>query len=92
MSCTPGHAPGAVCLTLEDHGCIFTGDTLFRGGPGRPAGRSATARPSSAPSGSGCSRCPTRPSCTPDTAPTPPSALSGPAWAEVGVSRVTAIR
>lgn len=31
---TPGHAPGAVCLYLEEHGCLFTGDTLFQGGPG----------------------------------------------------------
>jgi glyoxylase-like metal-dependent hydrolase (beta-lactamase superfamily II) len=31
---TPGHAPGAVCLYVEDHGCVFTGDTLFHGGPG----------------------------------------------------------
>jgi glyoxylase-like metal-dependent hydrolase (beta-lactamase superfamily II) len=31
---TPGHAPGAVCLHLPGKGCIFTGDTLFSGGPG----------------------------------------------------------
>ena len=31
---TPGHAPGAVCLYLHDLGCVFTGDTLFQGGPG----------------------------------------------------------
>jgi glyoxylase-like metal-dependent hydrolase (beta-lactamase superfamily II) len=31
---TPGHAPGAVCLYAADLGCVFTGDTLFRGGPG----------------------------------------------------------
>jgi len=31
---TPGHAPGAVCLHVEDLGCVFTGDTLFQGGPG----------------------------------------------------------
>jgi glyoxylase-like metal-dependent hydrolase (beta-lactamase superfamily II) len=31
---TPGHAPGAVCLYAPDLGCVFTGDTLFDGGPG----------------------------------------------------------
>ncbi len=31
---TPGHAPGAVCLYAADLGCVFTGDTLFHGGPG----------------------------------------------------------
>ncbi|WP_043264284.1 MBL fold metallo-hydrolase [Streptomyces sp. CT34] len=31
---TPGHAPGAVCLYAPDLGTVFTGDTLFRGGPG----------------------------------------------------------
>jgi glyoxylase-like metal-dependent hydrolase (beta-lactamase superfamily II) len=31
---TPGHAPGAVCLYAEELGCVFTGDTLFQGGPG----------------------------------------------------------
>ena len=31
---TPGHAPGAVCLYVHDLGAVFTGDTLFQGGPG----------------------------------------------------------
>ncbi len=31
---TPGHAPGAVCLHAPDLGVVFTGDTLFKGGPG----------------------------------------------------------
>ncbi|TDT32749.1 MBL fold metallo-hydrolase [Naumannella halotolerans] len=31
---TPGHAPGAVCLLLESSGELFSGDTLFNGGPG----------------------------------------------------------
>ena len=31
---TPGHSPGAVCLYAADLGVVFTGDTLFEGGPG----------------------------------------------------------
>jgi glyoxylase-like metal-dependent hydrolase (beta-lactamase superfamily II) len=31
---TPGHAPGAVCLHLPELGVLFSGDTLFQGGPG----------------------------------------------------------
>ena len=40
---TPGHAPGAVCLYAADLGCVFTGDTLFNGGPGA-TGRSHSDR------------------------------------------------
>jgi glyoxylase-like metal-dependent hydrolase (beta-lactamase superfamily II) len=31
---TPGHSPGSVCLYAADLGAVFTGDTLFEGGPG----------------------------------------------------------
>ena len=31
---TPGHSPGAVCLSFPGLGVVFTGDTLFAGGPG----------------------------------------------------------
>jgi glyoxylase-like metal-dependent hydrolase (beta-lactamase superfamily II) len=31
---TPGHSPGAVCFYAPELGCVFTGDTLFYGGPG----------------------------------------------------------
>ena len=31
---TPGHSPGAVCLLAPAFGAVFTGDTLFNGGPG----------------------------------------------------------
>jgi glyoxylase-like metal-dependent hydrolase (beta-lactamase superfamily II) len=31
---TPGHAPGAVCLYAPGLGALFSGDTLFQGGPG----------------------------------------------------------
>ncbi len=31
---TPGHTPGSICFKLEDKPLLFTGDTLFPGGPG----------------------------------------------------------
>ncbi len=31
---TPGHSPGSTCLYSKDLGVVFTGDTLFAGGPG----------------------------------------------------------
>jgi glyoxylase-like metal-dependent hydrolase (beta-lactamase superfamily II) len=31
---TPGHSPGSVSLHAPGLGTVFTGDTLFRGGPG----------------------------------------------------------
>ncbi|TDD69005.1 MBL fold metallo-hydrolase [Actinomadura rubrisoli] len=31
---TPGHSPGAVCLHAPALGTVFSGDTLFSGGPG----------------------------------------------------------
>ena len=31
---TPGHAPGACCLHAPALGAVFSGDTLFNGGPG----------------------------------------------------------
>ncbi len=31
---TPGHSPGAVCFYAPAFGTVFTGDTLFHGGPG----------------------------------------------------------
>lgn len=31
---TPGHSPGSVCYWVPDVGVVFTGDTLFHGGPG----------------------------------------------------------
>ncbi|RFA09250.1 Zn-dependent hydrolase [Subtercola boreus] len=31
---TPGHSPGAVCFVAPALGTVFSGDTLFNGGPG----------------------------------------------------------
>ncbi|MCX4911702.1 MBL fold metallo-hydrolase [Streptomyces sp. NBC_00878] len=31
---TPGHTPGAICLHAPDLDTVFSGDTLFAGGPG----------------------------------------------------------
>ncbi len=31
---TPGHSPGSVSFHLESEGTLFSGDTLFQGGPG----------------------------------------------------------
>jgi glyoxylase-like metal-dependent hydrolase (beta-lactamase superfamily II) len=31
---TPGHSPGSVCLYAPGLGAVFSGDTLFHGGPG----------------------------------------------------------
>lgn len=36
---TPGHTEGSTCLVLGDH--LFTGDTLFPGGPGNTFGNGA---------------------------------------------------
>ncbi|NMR31840.1 MBL fold metallo-hydrolase [Crystallibacter degradans] len=31
---TPGHSPGSVCFHLESENVLFSGDTMFNGGPG----------------------------------------------------------
>lgn len=31
---TPGHSPGSVCFVAPQLGVVFSGDTLFQGGPG----------------------------------------------------------
>ena len=41
---TPGHAPGAVCLYAPALSVLFSGDTLFQGGPGA-TGRSFSSFP-----------------------------------------------
>lgn len=40
---TPGHAPGAVCFWWPERRTLFSGDTLFQGGPGA-TGRSFSDR------------------------------------------------
>jgi glyoxylase-like metal-dependent hydrolase (beta-lactamase superfamily II) len=42
---TPGHTPGSICFRLEGTPVVFSGDTLFPGGPGNttfPGGDFAT--------------------------------------------------
>jgi glyoxylase-like metal-dependent hydrolase (beta-lactamase superfamily II) len=41
---TPGHTPGAVSLYVPELGVVFSGDTLFEGGPGA-TGRSFSSFP-----------------------------------------------
>jgi glyoxylase-like metal-dependent hydrolase (beta-lactamase superfamily II) len=41
---TPGHSPGSTCLHAPELGAVFTGDTLFCGGPGA-TGRSYSDHP-----------------------------------------------
>lgn len=41
---TPGHSPGSTCLHSADLNTVFTGDTLFCGGPGA-TGRSFSDHP-----------------------------------------------
>lgn len=41
---TPGHSPGSVCLYAAGLGTVFSGDTLFCGGPGA-TGRSFSDHP-----------------------------------------------
>ncbi len=42
---TPGHTPGSMCFLVEESPVLFSGDTLFPGGPGatrKPGGDFAT--------------------------------------------------
>ena len=41
---TPGHSPGCCCFHDAEHGVVFSGDTLFCGGPGA-TGRSYSDEP-----------------------------------------------
>ena len=41
---TPGHSPGGCCLHDAEGAVLFSGDTLFHGGPGA-TGRSCASRP-----------------------------------------------
>ncbi len=38
---TPGHTPGSICFRVEDTPILFSGDTLFPGGPGNTRGDAA---------------------------------------------------
>lgn len=39
---TPGHTPGSTCFVLEGHPIVFSGDTLFPGGPGNTSFENAS--------------------------------------------------
>ena len=39
---TPGHTPGSTCFRLEGHPVVFSGDTLFPGGPGNTSFENAS--------------------------------------------------
>ena len=41
----PGHTPGSVSFLLEGHPLLFTGDTLFPGGPGNTSGHARASFP-----------------------------------------------
>ena len=57
----PGHTPGSISFQLEDTPLLFTGDTLFPGGPGDTDPTVATSTRSSTRSTTSCSRSrPTR--------------------------------
>ena len=72
---TPGHSRGAVCFHLPDQGWLFSGDTLFAGGPGAPSPISAR---SSTRFVTGCSSSTRTRSSTPVTGRIPPSAPNDP--------------
>ena len=59
---TPGHTPGSICFAVEGTPLLFTGDTLFPGGPGNTWFEGGDFAPSSRRSTGGSS-----PNSTPDT-------------------------
>ena len=64
----PGHTPGSVSFLVDGAPLLFSGDTLFPGGPGNTSSRAATSPPSSTRSTTSCSPCPRTPSSCPATA------------------------
>ena len=82
---TPGHTPGSMSFSVEGAPLLFSGDTLFPGGPGATQFEGVTSRPSCKASKTGCSvgSTPTRSCCpatgsTPRLEPKPPASTSGP--------------
>ncbi len=58
---TPGHTPGSICFAVEGTNLLFTGDTLFPGGPGNTSFEGGRLRrPSSSPSTGASSLASTR--------------------------------
>ncbi len=73
---TPGHTPGSMCFLVEGSPVLFSGDTLFPGGPGNTKFPGATSPRSSTRSRTSSSRSRPRPASSPGTATRRPSAPS----------------
>ena len=74
---TPGHTPGSTSFLLDGEPLLFTGDTLFPGGPGNTVSKARASSRSSPRSTAASSRC--RPTCS-----SSPATASTPRWAPSG--------
>ena len=90
---TPGHTPGSICFAVEGTNLLFTGDTLFPGGPGNTSlrGRRLRHHHSSPSTAASSPRSTPTPWSCPATATPPRSGTSPLTWAngssEVGEGR-----
>ena len=72
----PGHTPGSTSFLLEGHPVLFSGDTLFPGGPGNTSFPGGNFDQIIESIDRRLFTLPADPSCSPATASTPPSAPS----------------